>query len=53
MNQNQCKYLMVLETRFCRLKGQTDPKCEHCTIHMPLKVEQGKGQFCGLRRIKI
>ena len=29
---NQCKYLMILNSRFCRLKGQENPRCKQCSV---------------------
>lgn len=29
---NDCKYLMVLNSTFCRLKGQENPRCKNCSL---------------------
>lgn len=47
---NQCKYLMVLNTKFCRLKGQENPKCKQCSVK---DTEAVRPATRGLRRLRI
>lgn len=50
----KCKYLMILNTKFCRLKGQENPKCENCQAKDLSSVSSaGMSESSGLRRLKI
>jgi hypothetical protein len=49
---NDCKYLMISESTFCRLKGKENPKCMNCSLN----GEKSKRQKLSLRlpgRLKI
>ncbi|MCD1294761.1 hypothetical protein CUJ83_07085 [Methanocella sp. CWC-04] len=52
----KCKYLIFLDSWFCRLKGQKDPNCEKCSILCTRKIrpEVDNDDSSGfLKRIKI
>jgi hypothetical protein len=42
---NDCKYLMISESTFCRLKGKENPKCMNCS----LRSEKNEHQKLSLR----
>lgn len=51
---NQCKYLMVLNSKFCRLKGQENPKCRQCSIKDTVAAQRSSELAPrGLRRLQL
>jgi len=42
---NDCKYLMISGSAFCRLKGKENPKCVNCS----LRSEKNERQKLPLR----